>query len=119
MARLIVSPGTAQAREVILKVGVNSIGRAPANDVTIDDGSVSGSHCQLIVSDGTVRLRDVGSTNGTLVNDRPVLETDLAPGQRIQVGRVQLMFAADDSSSSSAPAETAATVPRIRDRSAP
>src|SRR5256885_15728153 len=57
MARLIVSPGTAQAREVVLKVGVNSIGRAPANDVTIEDGSVSGSHCQLIVSDDTVRLR--------------------------------------------------------------
>ena len=111
MARLIVSPGTAQAREVILKVGVNSIGRAPANDVTIDDGSVSGSHCQLIVSDGTVRLRDVGSTNGTLVNDRPVVEADLAPGHRIQVGRVQLMFAADDSSNASAQAETVAAVP--------
>src|SRR5690349_16294396 len=96
MARLIVSPGTAQAREVVLKVGVNSIGRAPANDVTIDDGSVSGSHCQLIVSDGTVRIRDIGSTNGTFVNDTPVSETDLAPGHRIQVGRVQLMFQADD-----------------------
>src|SRR2546425_3819834 len=96
MARLIVSPGTAQAREVVLKVGVNSIGRAPANDVTIEDGSVSGSHCQLIVADGNVRIRDVGSTNGTLVNDRPVDETDLAPGHRIQLGRVQLMFAVDD-----------------------
>src|SRR5436190_1857376 len=107
MARLIVSPGTAQAREVVLKVGVNSIGRAPANDVTIEDGSVSGSHCQLIVSDDAVRLRDIGSTNGTFVNDTPVSETELAPGQRIQLGRVQLMFAADDPPSSGSQLQTA------------
>lgn len=99
MARLIVCPGTAQAREVVLKVGVNSIGRAPANDVTIDDGSVSGCHCQLIVSDDTFHIRDVGSTNGTFVNDAPISETDLATGHRIQLGSVQLMFEADHSSS--------------------
>jgi len=96
MARLIVFPGTSEAREVVLKKGVNSVGRAAVNDVTIDDGSVSGSHCQLIVSDDTVRIRDVGSTNGTRVNGAPVTEIDLQPGHSIQLGSVQLMFQADD-----------------------
>src|SRR4029077_17526123 len=81
---------------VILKAGVNSVGRASVNDVTIEDGSVSSSHCQLIVSDGVVRIRDVGSTNGTRVNGAPVTETDLQPGHSIQLGSVQLMFEADD-----------------------
>jgi hypothetical protein len=96
MARLIVAPGTSQARQIILKAGVNSVGRAPVNDVTIEDGSVSSSHCQLIVSDGAVRIRDVGSTNGTRVNGASVTETDLQPGHSIQLGSVQLMFEADD-----------------------
>ncbi len=95
MARLIVSPGTAQAREVALKVGVNSVGRAPVNDVTIEDGSVSGSHCQLIVADDAVRIRDVGSTNGTFVDGTPVSETSLQAGQRIRLGSVLLMFEPD------------------------
>jgi len=100
MARLIVFPGTPQARQLPLKVGVNSIGRAPLNDVTLDDGSVSGSHCQLIVSDGRVRIRDVGSTNGTMVNGTPVTETEVQPGHRIQLGGVELLFEADEMSSS-------------------
>jgi len=100
MARLIVSPGTAQARQVVLKEGVIRIGRGPANDVTIEDGSVSGSHCQLIVSNEAVLIRDVGSTNGTCVNGTPVVETNLQPGQSIQLGTVQLLFEPDPPSAS-------------------
>src|SRR4051794_12437446 len=102
MARLIVSPGTAQARQVVLKEGVNRIGRGPANDVTIEDGSVYSSHCQLIVSSDAVLIRDVGSTNGTCVNGAPVLETNLQPGQSIQLGTVQLLFEPDPPSASEA-----------------
>ena len=95
MPRLIVSPGTPDARQIALQEGVHRIGRGPTNDVTIDDGSVSGSHCQLIISQGGIRIRDVGSTNGTFVNGTPVQETDLQPGQRIQLGGVQLMLEGD------------------------
>ena len=68
MPRLIVAPGTPEARQIPLNEGVHRIGRSSANDVTIEDGSVSGSHCQLIISQGGIRIRDVGSTNGTFVN---------------------------------------------------
>jgi len=88
-----------------LNEGVHRIGRGTTNDVTIEDGSVSGSHCQLIITPGAIRIRDVGSTNGTFVNGTPVQETELQPGQRIQVGGVQLLLEDD----TTLPAELAGT----------
>lgn len=95
MARLIINPCTPQARHILLKPGVNRLGRNEGNDFTIDDASVSGSHCELIVSEAGARLRDVGSTNGTFVNGTPVTEADLQTGQLIQLGGVQLVFETD------------------------
>ena len=52
MARLVVQPGSPAAWEIKLKAGANSLGRNPANDFTLDDPSVSGSHCQIVVESG-------------------------------------------------------------------
>src|SRR5688572_1755336 len=95
MARLIVNPRTPQARPILLKQGVNKLGRREGNDFTIDDPSVSGSHCEVILSDGTVRLRDVGSTNGTFINGVQVSDVTLEPDQHIQIGNVTVLFEAD------------------------
>lgn len=60
------------------------IGRAPGNDVVLDEGVVSGSHVR-IVPPGTVV--DEGSTNGTLVNGRQVSSrVTLHAGDLVQVG---------------------------------
>ena len=74
MARLVINPGSPAAWEIQLKPGANFIGRGFANDFKIPDGSVSGSHCQIMVSDSSVAIKDLGSTNGTFVNRRPVKE---------------------------------------------
>ena len=95
MARLIVNPGTANLWEIRLKDGVNALGRVETNDATIADASVSGHHCEVIVAADSVRLKDLGSTNGTFVNRVPITETVLQPGQRIQLGSVELLFEAD------------------------
>ncbi len=95
MARLIVNPGTPDVWEIRLKDGVNTLGRVATNDSVINDASVSGCHCELIVSADSVRLKDLGSTNGTFVNLVPVTETILQPGQRIHLGSVELLFEAD------------------------
>jgi len=67
MNRLVVNPGTPQAWEIQLKPGTNSLGRGDANDFKINDPSVSGSHCQILVSDHSVVLKDSSSSNGTFV----------------------------------------------------
>src|SRR6266478_5836212 len=95
MARLIVNPGTANFWEIRLKDGVNALGRVETNDATINDASVSGHHCEVIVSGDSVRLKDLGSTNGTFVNRVPITESVLQSGQRIQLGSVELLFEAD------------------------
>ena len=95
MARLILNTGTPQARELVLKDGVNAVGRAEGNDFVIGEPSVSGSHCQFIITNGTIRLRDLGSTNGTFVKGARVTEIELKGSQPIQLGAIQLMFEGD------------------------
>ena len=48
--RLLVNPGSPQQWEIQLKSGRNTLGRNPACDATIEHGSVSGTHCEIIVN---------------------------------------------------------------------
>src|ERR1041385_8794149 len=95
MPRLVINPGTPSTWEIQLRPGTNLLGRGFANDFKIDHPSVSGSHCQIVVENGTVVLKDLGSTNGTFVNRAPVSETYLQPGQVIHLGGVEMMFQGD------------------------
>jgi hypothetical protein len=103
MARLIVNPGTSEAREMILKPGINCLGRNDGNDLVISEPSVSGSHCQLILADGTVRVQDVGSTNGTFVNGVQITDVGLNGDVQIRFGTVEAIFEADGDADNSAP----------------
>ncbi len=62
-----------------------TIGRANA-DVVISDKLVSRVHCALEISDEQVLLRDLGSTNGTLVNNKPIERAELSGGSTFRVG---------------------------------
>ena len=90
MHRLVVNAGTPEAWEIQLKPGANFIGRSPANDFVIPDPSVSSSHCRIDVANDSVVLRDLGSTNGTFVDQLPIQESTVEPGQRIRLGNVEL-----------------------------
>src|SRR4051794_2552774 len=93
--KLVVYPNTAQAREIELKPGYNSIGRSEANDVPITDASVSGSHCNIIVSDGDVPVQDLVSTNGTFMNAARVGNARLDHGASLKFGGVPEIFSSD------------------------
>lgn len=95
MARLVINPDTPTPREIQLKPGTNRLGRAAGNDFTITDLSVSGTHCEIQVSDHAVVLRDLGSTNGTYVDRMRVQEAVLRAGQTIHLGGVAMLFQAD------------------------
>jgi pSer/pThr/pTyr-binding forkhead associated (FHA) protein len=63
------------------------IGRHQQADLQIGDQRVSVHHCCIVVRDNEVWVRDMDSTNGTLVNDEKLEgEKRLAIGDRIQVG---------------------------------
>ncbi len=69
-----------------------SLGRSSSSDVQIDQESVSRNHCKLINTGQTILLRDLGSTNGTYVNDELVDEYVLRDGDFIKVGRCIFKF---------------------------
>ena len=69
-----------------------TIGRAPESSIRLDDTSVSGRHAELAMVAENCYLKDLGSTNGTLVNGQPAKEVQLRAGDRIRFGKVEACF---------------------------
>ena len=74
---------------------VRTLGRGPRADFVVDATLVSRAHCRLLVVDDELVVENLGSTNGTLVNDRPVERSTLKPGDRLRTGRVELTVSAE------------------------
>lgn len=87
-----------------------TLGRAPDNAIQIDDPSVSSRHAELKIADKTVQLRDLGSTNGTMVNGATITDAILKHGDRIRFGGVEARFQGDVAMSSTQPLPVAAKV---------
>ena len=68
------------------------IGRSATSDIQIDQESVSRNHCEIVNTGEAVLVHDLGSTNGTYVNDYPVKEYVLRDGDLIKVGRCIFKF---------------------------
>jgi diguanylate cyclase (GGDEF)-like protein len=68
------------------------IGRAPENELCIRDQSVSQFHARIILTPkGAVFVEDLGSTNGTFVNGEKVVRHALWDGDKIHIGRTQVL----------------------------
>lgn len=86
----------AAPREFLLALGITSFGRRPESTIVLQgDPYVSGSHAQIIAEGGTVRIVDVGSTNGTLLNGQRLTIDEtvtLTSGDLIVIGGSTLRF---------------------------
>jgi hypothetical protein len=84
-------------RAVALEAPQISLGKALSNDVVLDDPSVSGLHaCVERFAAGCV-IRDLGSTNGTFVNGKRVVNSVvLRSGDQIRVGETDIFFRGSD-----------------------
>jgi pSer/pThr/pTyr-binding forkhead associated (FHA) protein len=73
--------------------GDNVIGRDPRSTVWLDDESVSRRHARILVENGTARLEDLGSTNGTFLGrEQMTLPATLNDGDVVRVGSLRLTF---------------------------
>ena len=80
----------------ILPGGVRTVGRATGADFIVDAALVSRVHCRLtVLPDGRLEVRDLESTNGTFVNGERVVQAQLTDGDRLQVGRLELIVSRD------------------------
>ena len=80
----------------ILAGGIRTIGRATGADFIVDAPLVSRVHCRLTsLPNGELEVRDLNSTNGTFVNGERVENAVLESGDRLQVGRVELVALRD------------------------
>jgi adenylate cyclase len=69
------------------------IGRAPDCQIVLRDVGISRNHAKIVVGeDGTVRIVDLKSKNGTQVNNVPVVEAPLKDGDRVLLGKFELLF---------------------------
>jgi DNA-binding NtrC family response regulator len=84
---LAVVAGPDRGRELRLAPGTTRIGTAASCQLVLTDDTVSRVHCEIRVEVGTVRIVDLGSTNGTFVDGIEVLEVKLAAGCTLAVGK--------------------------------
>ena len=89
-------PDTSQ-KEVFLANGQNVAGRDPANEIHLPSRRVSRKHCVFEVSNGHAVVRDLGSSNGVIVEGHRIQQAALANGQRIQIGDYLLQYHHEDS----------------------
>jgi len=80
-----------------LSEGETTIGRRPDCEIMVSNSQVSRRHAQITAASGTFTIADLGSTNGTFVNDVHITQRILEDGDRIELGkdRVPLLFTSD------------------------
>jgi diguanylate cyclase (GGDEF)-like protein len=91
-ACLVIIYGSDLGRKFNLDAETLVLGRSSKSDIQIDQESVSRSHSKITNTGKSIRIRDLGSTNGTYVNDEPVEEQALSDGDIIKVGRTIFKF---------------------------
>jgi hypothetical protein len=91
--KLVVQTGPLAGREFPLNKPVVAVGRGVGNDIMISDAQISRRHAEIRQAGGGFVVADVGSTNGTLVNNQRItVPQQLRPGDVIQVGQTRLVF---------------------------
>ena len=91
-ACLVVIYGNDLGRKHSLASPSVTLGRSNKCDIQIDQESVSRAHSKITNAGRSVRIRDLGSTNGTYVNDELVEERTLVDGDFIKIGRTIFKF---------------------------
>ncbi len=84
-----------QQQIIALPSAVTIVGRRRNCDLRIPLHDVSKRHCQINCDDGTLKIRDLGSKNGTLLNGLRITEAVVQPGDWMQVGSIGFVFQID------------------------
>jgi len=92
MPQLTITAETGDTRSLSLAAETVTIGRRNDNSVCLPHLSVSGYHARIIDDKGCLTLEDLDSTNGTIVNGRPVNRHFLLHSDEIVIGNYKLQY---------------------------
>jgi pSer/pThr/pTyr-binding forkhead associated (FHA) protein len=108
MALLRILNGSLENQEIELTPDPMTVGRASACNIRIGDAGVSSKHAKIWCEEGQYFLMDLGSTNGTFVNERDVDREKLNDGDVITFGMTKASFVGDQPKARANPSRTPA-----------
>ena len=92
MASLFIIKGADQGKRFELKARAVGLGRENSNPIRLHDNEVSRRHAEVRRVDNAYRVVDLNSANGTFLNDEPIEQAPLRPGDQLRVGQTVLLF---------------------------
>ena len=92
MAKLILSVDGTVLKDFTLSKERTMLGRKPHNDIQVDNLAVSGEHAAIITILNDSFIEDLNSTNGTLVNGKPIKKHFLQNNDVIEIGKHKLKY---------------------------
>ena len=96
MAKLILKFDGRVLKESVVGADPVVIGRLPNNGLIIDNPAVSSHHARVYRQGESVIIEDLRSTNGTFVNEQPITRHVLRDGDRVLIGKHELVFSPSD-----------------------
>ncbi|MGA0333553.1 MAG: FHA domain-containing protein, partial [Kiritimatiellia bacterium] len=115
---LLIEEGPERGREITIPPNGARIGRADENDIQIADAAMSRFQCRMYFREGFLHLMDLGSTNESLVNNKPVSDAALRFGDEILIGE-SLIKVINDGLHENRPRPAAGPVPAAEPEPAP
>jgi predicted component of type VI protein secretion system len=113
MSRLVLKFESSALKEVPLGTRPVTIGRAPDNDIQIDNLAVSNYHARVYVEAGSLVVEDLNSLNGSFLNDMRVERAMLKDGDAILIGKHEIFVDQVHDVAAPAEGERKAPAPRV------
>jgi len=100
MAKLVIKFNNEVVDHIDLKQGDMKIGRKPGCDIYIDNLAISGEHANIFTIGEDSFIQDLGSTNGTFINNKRITKHHLRNGDTVAIGKHSLVFFSENAEKS-------------------
>jgi hypothetical protein len=110
MAKFILKFNNDVVDHIELRQGDMKIGRKPGCDIVLDNLAVSGEHANIFTIGGDSFIQDMGSTNGTFINNKKIVKHHLRNGDAVVIGKHTLVYLTDVTAAAAASDDFAKTV---------
>jgi pSer/pThr/pTyr-binding forkhead associated (FHA) protein len=93
-AMVVIHRGPSKGARFLIDSGEVAIGRSVESPIFLDDVTVSRKHAVIVKEEKAFSIKDLGSLNGTYLNNQSVLNSSLTTGDEIQIGKFHMLFVA-------------------------